>query len=135
MNPSRADIEQLITILAKAFSLDVAASIRQCEKESSFNCDAVNSVTDARGLFQLMPAAARQMGVNRMEPAENVYGGLKYMRWLKEAYRFTDRQAYAAYNWGGGNLHKLLAEFPDDWEAHLPPETSKYVDFILGPAA
>jgi len=135
MNPSRQEIEELITILAKAFGLDVAASLRQCEKESSFNCDAVHPVSGARGLFQLMPDTARQMGVNRMEPAENVYGGLKYMRWLKETYAFTDRQAYAAYDWGGGNVHHVVAQHPEDWEVNLPEETRKYVAFICGPAA
>jgi membrane-bound lytic murein transglycosylase MltF len=134
MNPTRAEIEQLIGILARAFGLDVAASLRQCEKESSFNCEAHNPVSDAYGLFQLEAPAARQMGVDRKVPAENVFGGLKYMRWLKEAYRFTDRQAYAAYNWGGGHVHELIGQHPDDWEANLPPESAAYVTFILGAA-
>lgn len=135
MNPTKDEIVQLITVVAKAFGLDVAASLRQCEKESSYRCDAVNPKTDARGLFQLEAPAARQMGVNRMAPVENVYGGLKYMRWLKETYGFTDRQAYAGYDWGGGNLHKLITEHPEDWEAHLPPETGAYVTFICGKPA
>ena len=131
VNPSRAEIEQLITILAKAFGLDVAASLRQCEKESSFNCEAHNPVSDAYGLFQLEAPAARQMGVDRKDPAENVFGGLKYMRWLKEMFG-SDDKAYAAYNWGPGNLHNLIVKQGDEWRACLPPETSKYVSFILG---
>jgi soluble lytic murein transglycosylase-like protein len=134
MNPTRAEIEQLIGILAKAFGLDVAASLRQCEKESSFRVDAHNPVSGAYGLFQLESPAARQMGVNRKDPAENIFGGLKYMRWLKEMFG-DDAKAYAAYNWGPGHLHKALVKYGDTWRANLPPETSKYVAIILGDTA
>jgi soluble lytic murein transglycosylase-like protein len=131
--PSRADIEQLITILSKAFSLDVSASLRQCEKESSFNPEAHNTVSDAYGLFQLMAPTARWLGVNRLNPAENVFGGLKYVRQLREMFDGDMAKAYAAYNWGPGNLHKLLsgAQVPALWRDSLPAETKAYVQFIL----
>jgi soluble lytic murein transglycosylase-like protein len=129
--PTRAEIEQLITILARAFGLDVGASLRQCEKESRFNPLAANEVSGAYGLFQLEPATARQMGVSRVNPAENVFGGLKYVRWCGEMFGGNMRQAYAAYDWGAGHLNKLIEEHGDQWEANLPPETAAYVQFIL----
>ena len=131
MNPSRAEIEELITILAKLCGLDVQASLRQCEKESSFRVDARNEGSGAYGLFQLMAPTAREMGVDRKDPALNVYGGLKYMRRMMDKFGSADK-AYAAYNWGPGNLDKLIASKGDAWRANLPPETSKYVTFILG---
>jgi len=130
----KSDITDVIAILAARFSLDVDASIRQCEKESSFRTDVRNPVSDAYGLFQLEAPTAFQMGVDRHDPASNIYGGLKYMRWLKQVYKFTDRQAYAGYDWGGGNVHKLISEHPDDWESRLPTETREYVTFICGEA-
>jgi len=130
--PSKDEITELITILAKAMGLDVQQSLRQCEKESSFNPLAHNLTSDAYGLFQLEAPTARQMGVRRLIPEENVFGGLKYVRLLREEFGGDITKAYAAYNWGPGNLHKLITEHPNDWQANLPSETSKYVAFILG---
>jgi soluble lytic murein transglycosylase-like protein len=129
--PTRAEIEQLVTAHAKGFGLDVAASLRQCQKESSFNPLAHNQLTDAYGLFQLLAPAARQMCVDRMSWTENVFGGLKYLRWCRSYFGGDLRKAYAAYNWGPGNLQKLIAERGETWEANLPPETAAYVKFIL----
>jgi soluble lytic murein transglycosylase-like protein len=53
----------------------------------------------ARGLLQLMPATAREVGLNGDEPAANVLAGARYLRALLD--RFGDVElALAAYNAG-----------------------------------
>lgn len=134
-NPTRAEIEQLIVILAKAYSLDPQASLRQCEQESSFRCEVVNPTSGAIGLFQLEPATARWLHVDVHNPVENVWGGLKMMRWARDFFGGDMRKAYAAYDWGPGHLQKLLEQKPADWFASLPPETQNYVTVIVGTSA
>ena len=131
MNPTKDEIVQLITILAKYAGLDVQQSLRQCEKESSFDPDAHNPLSGAHGLFQLLAPTARQVGVDRMKPTENVFGGIKYMRYLKDIFGDAAK-AYAAYNWGPGNLHELIEQKGDAWRDNLPAETKAYLTFILG---
>lgn len=70
--------------------------------ESGFDPDAI-SRRGAIGLMQLMPATARQFGMNPHIPEENVKAGARYLRFLIEKYRkFKDwiRRVIAAYNAG-----------------------------------
>jgi soluble lytic murein transglycosylase-like protein len=132
MNPTRAEIEALIRILAPGHGLDPEAAIRQCEAESSFS-QAARSGCGAIGLFQLMPATAASLKVNPSDWRENIAGGLKYMGLLKHQYGSLAK-ALAAYNWGPGHLNQLLAAHPDEWREHLPDETARYLTRILGGA-
>ncbi len=53
----------------------------------------------ARGLLQLMPATAREVGLDTDAPAANVLAGARYLRGLLD--RFGDVElALAAYNAG-----------------------------------
>jgi hypothetical protein len=99
----------------------VAALIRV---ESGFNPRAV-SPKGARGLMQLMPATASQLGVrNAFDPAENIDGGVRHLRGLIERYENDLPLALAAYNAGAG----AVAQY-----GGIPPyaETQQYVTRIL----
>lgn len=97
--------------------------LRLVRTESNFTPGA-RSGKGAIGLAQLMPDTARALGVNPMDPGQNLEGGARY---LSQQYRrFGDwRLALAAYNAGPEAVEKYRG---------IPPyaETQNYVKQILG---
>lgn len=124
-SPGKVDLDVLIRRLSERYGLPpdlVRAVIRQ---ESAFDPFAV-SVKGAQGLMQLMPGTAERFGVQDVfDPAENVLGGVKYLRFLLDRYEGDTRLALAAYNAGEGAV--------DRYEG-IPPyaETRDYVERIAG---
>lgn len=79
----------------------------------------------AQGLMQLMPATARRFGVaDPFDPADNVRGGVRYLRHLLDLFEGDKRLALAAYNAGE---NAVLAR------GGVPPfrETRNYVRQVL----
>jgi len=72
-------------------------------QESRWNPGAVSPV-GARGLTQLMPDTARQMGVNPDNPHANLEGGARYLRQQLDAFGGNVEKALAAYNAGPGRV-------------------------------
>jgi soluble lytic murein transglycosylase-like protein len=68
-------------------------------QESRWNERAV-SPAGARGLAQLMPGTARQMGVDPDDPTANLEGGARYLRMQLDAFGGDIEKALAAYNAG-----------------------------------
>jgi hypothetical protein len=92
--------------------------------ESGFNAHAV-SPKGARGLMQLMPGTATELGVNDVfDPQANVEGGSRYLRELLERYNFDLVKALAAYNAGPERVEQYRG---------VPPfrETRAYVNRIV----
>lgn len=96
---------------------------RMIQQESGGNATARSS-KGAYGPMQLMEATAKDLGVNRNDPFDNVRGGVKYIGQLLS--QFEDpRLAVAAYNAGPGNVKKY---------GDVPPfkETQDYVKKVVG---
>lgn len=74
-------------------------------QESRWNAAAVSPV-GARGLAQLMPGTARQMGVNLHDPSANLEGGARYLRMQLDAFGGDIEKALAAYNAGPARVAK-----------------------------
>ena len=97
--------------------------LRLVQQESGWNPTA-KSDAGALGLAQLMPETARKLGVDPLDPKENLEGAARYLRQQYDRFR-SWRLALAAYNAG-----------PDAVVKHdgVPPyaETQGYVKAILG---
>jgi hypothetical protein len=74
-------------------------------QESRWNTAAVSRV-GARGLTQLMPGTARQMGVDPHDPMANLEGGARYLRMQLDAFGGDIERALAAYNAGPARVQK-----------------------------
>ena len=72
-------------------------------QESRWNPQAV-SPKGAIGLAQLMPATARDLGVNPADPVANLTGGARYLRYLLDTFDGDVEKALAAYNAGPGRV-------------------------------
>ena len=74
-------------------------------QESRWRAGAV-SPAGARGLAQLMPGTARQMGVDADDPHANLEGGARYLRMQLDAFGGDIEKALAAYNAGPGRVQR-----------------------------
>jgi soluble lytic murein transglycosylase-like protein len=115
--------DSLIIASALRHGVDPALMKAMMHTESGFNPNA-RSPVGAQGLMQLMPATARRFGVyNAWNPAENIEGAAKYLKFLQG--RFGNIQhVIASYNAGEGNVAKY---------GGIPPfrETRDYVQRVL----
>jgi membrane-bound lytic murein transglycosylase D len=112
-----------------------AALVWLAEVESGFDASA-RSPAGALGLFQLMPATAKQYGLSlwprdqRRQTAPAAHAAAQDLKQLHE--QFGDwRLALAAYNSGAGTVEKLLKRYDtksyERIAPHLPAETQMYV--------
>ena len=119
-----AQIEQLVGANANAWGVDPALVKAIIANESGFDSSAT-SKTGAQGLMQLEPETAAGLGVsNAYDPAQNIWGGTRYIRGLLDRFHGDLRLAVAAYNAGPGAVEKY---------GGVPPyaETQAYVENVL----
>jgi len=117
-------LNQVVNSASAAYHLDPDLVNSVIHAESGFNSHAV-SPKGARGLMQLMPGTANQLGVNdAFDPQANVTGGSRYLRELLERYNFDLVKALAAYNAGPQRVEQYRG---------VPPfrETRAYVARIV----
>lgn len=98
----------------------LAALVHQ---ESGWRSDA-RSAKGAIGLAQLMPATARQLGVDPLDPASNLLGGARYLRDMLDRFGGDVVLALAAYNAGPARVAR-------DQAVPAIAETQAYVNHVL----
>ncbi|WP_148307690.1 lytic transglycosylase domain-containing protein [endosymbiont of unidentified scaly snail isolate Monju] len=121
----RKALRPLIDAAARAERLRPELVHAVVRAESAYRADAVSS-RGARGLMQLMPETARQLGVtDPYDPRQNLRGGTRYLRQLLERFDFDLRLALAAYNAGESAVAQYGNRVPPF------PETQDYVEKVL----
>jgi soluble lytic murein transglycosylase-like protein len=117
--------EHLIQEAAGVHDIDADLIRAVVQTESRFDPSVV-SPAGAKGLMQLMPAVAKEMGVvDPLDPRDNIMGGAKYLKQLLEANRGNLPLTLASYNAGLGNVRRYRG---------IPPfkETRNYVRKVTG---
>lgn len=128
--PEKAPVEENERILAsidgaaKRYDLPKALIQAVVRAESDYQVRAV-SPAGAQGLMQLMPATARELGVeDPFDIDQNIDGGAKYLRQMLNQFNGDIKLALSAYNAGPGNVIKYNGQVPF-------AETRAYVDRVL----
>jgi hypothetical protein len=115
--------DPIIVKYAANYHLDPSLIRSIIEIESGFNAKAVSS-KGARGLMQLMPETAKQLGVkDSYDPEQNIQGGVKHFRSLMDTFNQDIGLSLAAYN-AGENLVLRLGRIPSI------KETQDYVELV-----
>jgi len=119
----RPEVEALVKQLAPQYAIDPQLVMALISVESGFNPKAL-SPKKAQGLMQLIPETAERFGVQRVfNPADNIRGGLAYLRWLMAFFQGEVKLVLAAYNAGERAVERFKG---------IPPyeETRNYVQRI-----
>jgi hypothetical protein len=122
--PEQKKIVELVRKLAPQFKVSPHFALAVIRAESNFDPNA-RSPKNAQGLMQLIPETAARFNVKKpFDPAQNVKGGLAYLRWLLAYYQGSVPLVAAAYNAGEKAVDRYRG---------VPPyqETRAYVDRIL----
>lgn len=117
-------IFKLVHKLAPRFKVEPQLALSIIAAESNFNPQAV-SAKNAQGLMQLIPETSQRFNVkNAFDPAQNIRGGLTYLRWLLAYFEGDVALVAAAYNAGEGTVDRYKG---------VPPylETRNYVKRVL----
>lgn len=110
----------LVNKYAAKYGIPQSIAHSLVQVESGWRQNAV-SYAGARGIMQLMPRTARDLGVNRRDPKQNIEGGMRYLRQLYNRFRQWDL-ALAAYHSGPRNVMR---------HGGVPPVSRSYVRRIL----
>ena len=117
-------IFDLVMKMAPQFKVEPQLALAIISAESNFNSQAL-SPKNAQGLMQLIPQTSERFNVkNPFDPAQNIRGGLTYLRWLLAYFEGDVALVAAAYNAGEGKVERYRG---------VPPyqETRAYVQRIL----
>src|SRR5258706_3013738 len=106
-------ILSLVTRMAPEYRVEPQLVLAIIEVESNFNTVAL-SPKNAKGLMQLIPETAARFNVgNPYDAAQNIRGGLAYLRWLRAYVEREVRLVAAAYNAGEGAVERYRGVPPD----------------------
>ncbi len=126
-NGTISPFDRLVKRFAGKYDFHWPLIVSQMYQESRFDPKAV-SWAGAKGLMQVMPKTAKEMGFKSLQdPATGLHAGVKYLDWTRDRFDPSlhpgDRTwfALAAYNAGAGHvfdaikLARSLGLDPDAW--------------------
>ncbi|MFZ7125668.1 MAG: lytic transglycosylase domain-containing protein [Desulfobacterales bacterium] len=117
-------LDSSIRDASRKYRLSEALIRSVIRNESNFQPEAV-SPAGAQGLMQLMPATARELGVeNPFDIRQNIDGGSKYLRRMMDLFEGDLEKTLAAYNAGPGTVRRYDGVPPY-------PETRSYIRRVL----
>ena len=139
LSPDKRRIADMVVKLSPYYAIDPRLALAIVAAESNFQPDA-RSPKDARGVMQLIAATASRFNVrNRRDVADNLQGGLAYLRWLLAYYQGRVELAVAAYNAGEAAVDRYKGVppydetrayvlrvrrlYPDEWHPYDPSVT------------
>ena len=102
---SKSEITDIVHKKAEKYGVDEKLILAMINQESGFK-NGQTSKKGAKGLMQLMPATAKELGPN--DPEQNIDAGIRYMKKLLDMYNGDVKKALAAYNSGMGNVNDIL---------------------------
>ena len=116
---------------------DMMAAIAMQEssnRHTDANGKLITSPAGAVGKYQIMPSTAAQPGFG-LKPlnlatateADHEEFSRNYLNKLNERFGNQPDLTLAAYNYGVGNVEKLLKKHGVKWKEHLPKETKNYL--------
>jgi soluble lytic murein transglycosylase-like protein len=120
----RTPFNEIIVAVAARYGVDPHLIRAIIFAESGYNPRA-KSEKGAKGLMQLMPATAEELGVqNIYNPEENIDGGVRYFKYLLDRFDGDVQLALAAYNAGYRHVRNYEG---------VPPfkATEHYVEKVL----
>lgn len=110
----------------------ITAHSESGNRERDAGGNLVTSPKGAQGAMQVMPTTNMDPGYG-VKPAkddsdaERSRVGRDYLQAMVKHYAGDPAKAWAAYNWGPGNLDAAIKEHGAAWLTHAPQETQAYV--------
>ena len=124
-NAEQKQIAEMVRKIAPQFKISPQFALAVIRAESNFDPNA-RSPKNAQGLMQLIPETAARFNVKKpYDPAQNVRGGLAYLRWLLAYFEGNVPLVLAAYNAGEKAVDKYKGVPPyQETRAYVRAHTS-----------
>lgn len=125
-------IRQVTDSVEQKYGLQSGVLFKMVGKESAYGTQ-MKSKAGAEGWFQFMPDTAKGVGLkDPYDLNQSADAAGKYLSSRLSARGGNYKLALADYNYGLGNVNKLLHTHQDNWEQHLPSETKDYLHYFSG---
>ncbi|MBT3267213.1 transglycosylase SLT domain-containing protein [Candidatus Poribacteria bacterium] len=142
---ARRSLRRLIEHHSEKYGVETPLILAVMRAESGFDPAAI-STSKAVGLFQLLPPAARDMGIDipasavldrrrdgRFHPIRNADAGIRYMAHLLQRFDWNYVLAVSAYNAGPGNVNGSVPRMRET-ERHVGKVLNYYYGYRNDPA-